>query len=283
MGERGGSFWQALFQELRRLGYEEGRNLKVERYSAEGQHEIYPELAKQVVATQPDLVFSAGRLVAVIAEAAAGRVPIVGFMDDPVALGLSTSLSRPSANVTGIVGDQRPIAGKRLQMLREVRPEANHVAMLTPHQYWEAMGTTRRMYQEQGVRLTCLCVPSPAQELEYRRVFANLDHDRPDFVNVTTAGENFTHREPIVGAANEMRIPALYPERLFVESGGLISYGWDFDELFRYMVRQMGEILRGLPVSEVPFYQPTKWELAINHRTAKRLGLKIPPSILARA
>src|SRR5215831_3757673 len=147
MGERGGSFWQALFQELRRLGYEEGRNLKVERYSAEGQHEIYPELAKQVVATQPDLVFSAGRLVAVIAEAAAGRVPIVGFMDDPVALGLSTSL----------------------------------------------------------------CVPSPAQELEYRRVFANLDHDRPDFVNVTTAGENFTHREPIVGAVNEMRIPALHP------------------------------------------------------------------------
>jgi len=284
MSERGASFWQVLFQELRRLGYEEGRNLRVGRYSAEGREEIYPQLAKQVVATQPDLIFAPGGYeVRFYAEAAAGRVPIICFTNDPVAVGISTSLSRPSANVTGVVGDLGPITAKRFQMLLEVRPDAHHVALLLPRRYWQDGGWVQRMYEQQGVRFTCLCVPSPVQEPAFRQAFANLDHDRPDFINVFSTGDNTTYRQLIIGVVNETRIPALYLDRQYVELGGLMCYGWDNDELYRYAARQMDEILRGRPVSEVPFYSPTKWELAINLRTAKRIGLELPPSILASA
>src|SRR5262245_53595276 len=165
MSERGASFWQVLFQELRRLGYEEGRNLKVERYSAEGREQNYPQLAKQVVATQPELIFSTGEHGLFSIEVAAGRVPIIGLIDDPVRMGLSSSLSRPSANVTGVVSNVSAIAAKRVQMMQEVRPDAHHVALLIPHRYWQsAAGFMPRIYQQQGMRLTCLCVPSPVQE-----------------------------------------------------------------------------------------------------------------------
>ena len=210
-------------------------------------------------------------------------MPIIGLIDDPVRMGLSTSLSRPSANVTGVVSNVFVIAAKRIQVIREVRRDARHVALLIPHRYWQYTGSMERMYQQQGVRLTCLCVLSPVQEPAYRQAFTNLDHDRPDFINVAFEIENATYRELIVGLVNEARIPALYLHRHFVELGGLMSYGWDCDELFRHAARQMGEVLRGSPVSEVPFYQPTKLELAINLRTAKGIGLDIPSSILARA
>jgi putative ABC transport system substrate-binding protein len=247
MAEHGGlSFWQVLFQELRRLGYEEGRNLKVERFSAEGREDIFPQLAKQVVASQPDLIFASGGYeLRTYAEAAAGKVPIICFTNDPVAMGLSTSLSRPSANVTGIDSDLLVVGAKRLQMLREVRPDVGHVAALTPRRYWQDEGGGQRISQQQGVRLTCLCVPSPAQESEYRQALANLDHDRPDFITVFIGGENTKYRELIIGVVNERRIPALYPHRIFVESGGLMSYGWDTDELNRHAARQIHEILRG--------------------------------------
>jgi putative ABC transport system substrate-binding protein len=236
------------------------------------------------VATQPDLIFAPGGYeVRFYAEAAAGRVPIICFTNDPVAMGISTSLSRPSANVTGIVGDFGPITTKRFQMLREVRPDARHVALLLPRRYWQDGGWVQRMYEQQGVRFTCLCVPSPVQEPEFRQAFANLDHDRPDFINVSPSGEWSTYRELIVDLVNETRIPAIYPYRPFVELGGLMSYGWDYGELFRQAARQMDEVLRGRPVSEVPFYSPTKWELAVNLRTAKRISLEIPLHILARA
>jgi putative ABC transport system substrate-binding protein len=281
MAEHGGlSFWQVLFQELRRLGYEEGRNLQVERYSAEGKEENFPQLAKQVVATQPDLIFSGSGLLAVFA---AGRVPIISITNDPVANGLSTSLSRPSANVTGIDGDLLVVAAKRLQILQEVRPEVGHVAGMTLRRYWQDDGLLHRIYQQEGVRLTCLCVPSPAQEPEYRQALANLDHDRPDFINVFSDPGNTIYRKLIIGVVNERRIPALYPHRMFVESGGFMSYGWDIDELYRHTARQIHEILKGRPVSEVPWYRPTKWELAVNLKTAKALGLEIPLHILARA
>jgi putative ABC transport system substrate-binding protein len=114
-------------------------------------------------------------------------------------------------------------------------------------------------------------------------VFADLDRGRPDVIFVASAPENFTFRELIVGLVNEARIPAMYPQRQYVEMGGLISYGLDPDVLFRHAARQIDMILRGLPVSDVPWYRPTTWELFINLRTAKMLGLDMPPSILARA
>ena len=181
MSEQGGlSQWQALFRELRSLGYEEGRNLKVERYSGRGQEETYPQLARKVVASQPDLIFAWGTEVQFFADAAAGKVPILTFVADPMAAGLSTSLSRPSANVTGIVADVGAgIVGKRFQMLREIRPETNHVAMLVPQRFWEApqnapAGLVRQIARQSAMRLICLCLASPIQEAAYRQAFADL-------------------------------------------------------------------------------------------------------------
>ena len=132
MAEHGGSEFLALFQELRRLGYEEGRNLKVERYSGGGQEETYLQLAKQVVATQPDLIFA----FPVIAKAFAGRVPIVAFVGDPIANGYATSLTHPSGNVTGVVSDPHQAASKHIELIREVRPGVNHIAWLGPLRLW---------------------------------------------------------------------------------------------------------------------------------------------------
>ena len=175
---------------------------------------------------------------------------IVAFVSDPVAAGLATSLSRPSANVTGVVSDLGLVGTKRLELMREVRPGANHIAALTLPQYWDLFsGRGQRMYQEHGVRLTCLCVANPAQEPAYRQVFANLGHDRPDFINVFSGPENFTYRELIVGLANEMRVPAMYPARQFVELGGLMSYAGDSDELFRHAARQSTDLRQAVCAS----------------------------------
>src|SRR5262249_39738171 len=141
---------------------------------------------------------------------------------------------------------------------------------------------TAQLAQQFGYRLTCLC-PTGNVEAAYRQAFADLDRDRPDAILLGDTGELFPFRELAVGLVNAARIPALYPTRVYVELGALISYGHDLVELFRHLARQMGEILRGRAVFEVPFYRPTKWELAINLRTAKQLNLEIPPLILARA
>ena len=281
----GGAWWRALFVELRRLGYEEGRNLTVERYTGAGQRETYSRLASQIEATRPDLVLEIawGRT---SAEAAAGRVPIVAFTGDPIAAGVTTSLSRPSANVTGITGDVGlpEVIGKSFELVRELHPGLSHVAILEPHSFWKSdfWSPYRRMAEEAGLRLTCLCVASPLQESAYRQVFADLDRDRPEVILVVSGPENYTFRELIVGLVNTARIPALYPFREYVQLGGLISYGLDLPEMGRHAAHQMDMILRGRPVSEVPWYRPTKWEIVVNLKTAKTLGLTIPPAILAR-
>ena len=283
----GMAWWRALFVELRRLGYEEGRNLTVERYTGAGQPETVSHLASQIVASRPDLVFTIGSPVGALTKAAAGKVPIVAFFGDPIAAGLTTSLSRPSANLTGITADvgRLEIIGKSFELLRELHPGLTHVAILAPRDYGvsDSGSSWRRMAEEAGLRLTCLCVASPLQEAAYRQVFADLNRDRPEVVFVLSGPENFTFRELIVGLVNTARIPALYPFREYVQLGGLISYGLDLPEMGRHAAHQMDMILRGRPVSEVPWYQATKWEIVFNLKTANALGLTIPAAILVRA
>ena len=280
--------WRTLFERLRRLGYEEGRNLTIERYSAEGQGvEIDRQLAQQIVATRPDVIWGIGASVPTLVEAVAGEVPIITIWGaDPVEAGLSNSWSRPSKNVTGILPalDSGGFQSKRFALLREVHPDPSHLAMLVPRYQWELWPPDPKEARQAGLRrLTCLCPASPVNEAAYRRAFADLDHDRPDFIWVAESSENAAFRELIVGLVNGVRIPALYPLRAYVDLGGLISYGWDFDEIYKHLAHQMDMLLRGRPVSEVPFYRTTKWELAINLKTAKALGLTVPPSLLTHA
>jgi putative ABC transport system substrate-binding protein len=286
LSEQGGlPWWRALHEELRRLGYEEGRNLTVERYSGGGQPETYVPLLKQIVASRPDLIFPFYTSRRDRAEFAPGPVPVVVLTDDPIAAGLTTSLSRPSTNVTGVVVDAGgpELRGKRLQLLRELRHGLTHIAILASRDFdYIVLPRWAETARADSIRVSCLCVAG-AQEAAHRQAFAELDHDRPDAIILHEYPASFTFRELIVDLVNTARIPALYPQRPYVEAGGLISYGHDPVELFRHLARQMDMILRGRPVSEVPFYQLTEWDLAINLRTAKALGLEIPPSILARA
>lgn len=128
-----------------------------------------------------------------------------------------------------------------------------------------------------------MCAASPVGEAAYRRAFRDVELERPDVIWVASSSENTTYADLIVGLVNAVRIPASYPERSFVERGGLISFGWDFDEMFAHLAHQMDMILRGRPVAEVPFYRLTRTDLVINLRTAEMLGIEIPPLLLARA
>jgi putative ABC transport system substrate-binding protein len=278
-------------EELRRLGYEDGRNLTIERYSAEGQGpETYRPLARRIVATRPDVILGFGASMLGFVEAVAGEVPIITVWgSDPVAAGLSNSWSRPSKNVTGLIVALAPgFQSKRFDLIREIRPDVSHLAMLVPRYQWdrEHSHRTPEEVRQAGLRrYTCLCAASPVNEAAHRQAFADLDHDRPDFIWVSDSSENTTSPFPelIVGLVNATRVPALYPTREFVQLGGLISYGWDRMETYRHMAHQMDMILRGRPVAEVPFYGAIKWELAVNLKTANALGLVVPPSILLRA
>lgn len=290
LSETGGSpVWQAFFQELRRLGYEEGRNLTVERYSGAGKSEAVGQVASQIASTRPDVVLTLGSVITGrFAAAVANAIHIVAIVNDPVATGLSTSLSRPSANVTGTVVEAGlQVIGKRFELLRELRPEIHHVALLTPAYVWAEQGgtanRTRQAAQQMGIRLSCLCPESPVQEPAYRRAFAEMARDRPDAILVFEGPENFTYRKLIVELVNAARVPAIYSFREYVELGGLMAYAISLVPLFKHMAFQIDMILRGRPVAEVPFYQADRLEFVVNLIAARTLGIEMPPSLIARA
>jgi putative tryptophan/tyrosine transport system substrate-binding protein len=211
-------------------------------------------------------------------------IPIVTMTTEPVELGLANSLARPGGNVTGLslnVGIE--LLGKRLELLKEVVPTASRFVYLAPRAVWE--GVWGGLMRESGARLgvTVLGAPlgSPISEPEYRRAFAAMV--RPDALVVSDHGEAFSHRRLIVELAGRARLPAIYSYRPFIEAGGLMAYAADFTELCRKAAGYIDQILKGANPADLPFQQPTKYELIINLKTAKALGLAIPPSLLLRA
>jgi putative ABC transport system substrate-binding protein len=289
LNENGLPQYRALFGELRRLGYEEGRNLEVERYSGAGRSETYSKIASEIVATQPNLILTVGSVITgLFAAAAAGRIPILSAVNDPIATGLSTSLARPSANVTGVVVEaELEIIGKRFELLRELHPGVHHVALVTPFYVWEqprgTASAVRQVAQHIGIRLTGLCPANPVNESAYQQAFAGLDRDRPDAILIFEGPESSTFCKVIVDLVNAARMPAIYPFRDFIDVGGLMAYAYDLIHLYRHLAHQADMILRGHPVSEVSFYQADRFSLIINLVTAKTLGIPVPPSLLAHA
>jgi putative ABC transport system substrate-binding protein len=287
LSETGGlRTYEAFFKELRRLGYIEGQNLVVERHSGEGRAEHYAELAREVVRSNPDLIFTlAARLVQDF-KAVTTVIPIVAYTSDPIAFGLATSLARPGGNVTGVVADVgEEFWDKQLELLTEVIPGVFKVAYLTPRAVWDLpTGTViRNTAQRIGIELIGAFLKGRIQEAEYRRVFAMMAQERPDALIVNDTPENYAYQGLITELANNVRLPTVYPNRSFVEIGGLMSYGPDTVHLFRHAAGQIDQILKGAKPGEIPFYQPTKFELAINLKTSRALGLTVPPTLLARA
>jgi putative tryptophan/tyrosine transport system substrate-binding protein len=200
-------------------------------------------------------------------------------------MGIVPSLARPGGNITGVSVDAGPeIVGKRLELLREAVPRISKIGLLGSRTVWENTPYGAAAL-EAAERLNIgLMRPSdgPLVEAEYRRAFAALPHD-VDALIVSEQNENFAHRKLIVDLAEKARLPAIYPARLFTEVGGLVSYGIDFAEMLRHSADTIDHILEGSNPGEIPIYQPTKFELVINLKTAHTVGLTVPSTLLARA
>lgn len=277
---------QPLFQELRRLGYVEGQNLSIERRSAEDRPERIPELVREAVALKPDLIFTTSGRVLLHVKSATTTIPAVGTSSDPVGFGLAASLGRPGGNITGISVDTgTEIFGKRLELLRDMVPGAATVALLTPRHGWDSIFGAAAKDAAGRIGLSLIGPPlnSPINEAEYRRVFAAMLEQRPDALLVSDYNENMIHRRLIADLAREHRLPALYPFRDYIDAGGLAAYGPDWAELDRRLAATIDNILRGGWPGDIPFYQPTRFELVINLTSARDIGLDIPPSLLVLA
>jgi putative ABC transport system substrate-binding protein len=278
--------WSALFKELRRLGYVEGKNLIVERYSGGGQPERFAELAREVMHTGPDVIVTSGNALALALTTATPTIPVVGVTADPMAYGLTTSVARPVGNFTGVTVDAGiELVAKYLEIVRETVPMATKVGFLASQGEWDqARGRTlSEIAGQAGILLLGPPLASPINEEEYRRVLLAMAQEHAGAVIVSGQTENFGYRRAIVGLAEETHLPMFYPYREFVEVGGLMSYGVDIPEAFRRLAGYVDRILKGARSGDLPIYQATKLALVINLKTAKALGLDIPATLLARA
>ena len=277
---------QAFFAELARHGFAEGKSLIVELHAAGGRTERYSELSKEVVGSRPDVIFAFSTTMVLPLKAATETIPIVGMTGDPIARGIAHSLARPGGNVTGVVGDAGPeIWGKRLAILKEALPNAVRIGFLAPRRSIEGpQGSAMRdPAQRMSLRLIMASLESPINELEYARVFGMLAQERAEALVTNDSTEHFPFHKAILELAAKGGLPTLYHLRDFVDAGGLMSYSVDLVELFTRAARQVAEILKGAKAGEMPFYQATTFKLMIHLKTAKALGLTMPPTLLARA
>jgi putative tryptophan/tyrosine transport system substrate-binding protein len=283
----GSQAYRAFVGEFRRLGHVEGQNLIFDRYSGEGHPERYEKLARHVVTRRPDVIFAVGNPMARPLKSASATIPIIALVADPVANGLSTSLAHPDGNLTGVSIDAGiEIWGKRLALLKEMVQGLASTGFLSSKGAWEDAvqgALLRDAARRLSISLVGCTLDGPLQEAEYRRLFAAMTHDRPNALVVSSEPENFTNRAIIVRLAEEAKLPTIYSVREFTELGGLMSYGPDIVDVYRQAARQIDLVLNGAKPSQIPFYQQTKFELVINLKSAKALGLEVPPSLLARA
>jgi putative ABC transport system substrate-binding protein len=282
----GSPYYRAFFEELSRLGYVEGQNLGVERYSGEGRPERYAELARDVVNTHPDLIIAVAARLSLDFKTATTTIPIVSLINDPIALGLVQSIARPGGNITGVtISGGLQLIGKRMGLLVEAMPKLSTVSYLVSRPYWEdPRGVAAREAAKQaGISLKAALLGSAFDEAEYQRVFRSMEQDRADALMVSDEAEHTPNRATIVELAAKGRIPTIYSYREFVEVGGLMAYSIDLADMYRRLANLIDKILKGANPGDIPFYQPTKFELSINLKTAKALGLELPAMLLARA
>ena len=279
---------EAFLQGLRDLGYVEGRNLVIEYRDAEGNAERLPALAAELVALKVDVIVAATGTPAVLAAKQATKaIPIVfTAAADPVTSGLVASLARPGGNVTGLSNVTPELVGKWLELLTQAVPGVSRVALL-----WEPGSMPERTDKDilraadvaaraLGVRLQVIDVRGPA---DFDKAFSDMTKERAGAVTVMGSTMIISERRHLVDLAAKHRLPAVYTWRWFVDAGGLMAYGPDFADMFRRAATYVDKILKGAKPADLPVEQPTKFELVINLKTAKALGLTIPPSLLQRA
>jgi putative tryptophan/tyrosine transport system substrate-binding protein len=269
---------------MRELGYVEGQNVTFEARWARGEDDRLSKFAAELVGLNVDLIVTGGTNAALTAKRATSTIPIVTATgSDLVALGLVSSLRQPGGNVTGVTSINSELAAKRLGFLRTVAPSASRIAIL-----WDessaashpAVQDAEAAAKAAGLAMLSVPVRSPA---EIEPAFATLVRNRAGALSIVPSPMFFSHRKRLAELAVKHRLPTVVGPREFVEAGGLVGYATDFPDLFRRAATFVEKILKGAKPADLPVEQPTKFELVINLKTAKALGLTIPPSLLARA
>ncbi len=273
----------ALRQGLTDLGYIDGQTIVIEFRSAEGRSERIPELVSELVDLKVDVLVAASSPGALAAKKATGTIPIVMIATDPIGLGLVASLARPGGNVTGLSYFNEAILAKRLEMLVEFMPGLARVAVLrnptvAAHAtFWAA---TEEASRKLGVVLQALDVREPD---DFEAAFVAAVRGNAQALIAFDDGLTIAYRPRIVALAASSHLPAIYGLREFPDDGGLVSYGPNFADLTRRSASYVDKILKGAKPADLPVEQPTKIDLVINLKTAKTLGLSVPPSLLLRA
>jgi len=278
---------EAFLQGLRDLGYVDGRNVVIEYRFAEGKLERYPALAAELVALKVDVIVAPITPAALAAKQATRTIPIVfAAVGDPIRDGLVTSLARPGGNVTGVSSLTPELVGKCLEQLKQSVPGVSRVAVL-----WQPGAAPERTEKDMlkeaevaaralGVRLQFVEARGPA---DLDRAFSDMTRVRAGALTVLPGNMFFGERRHLVALAAKNRLPAVYTLREYVDAGGLMAYGANGADLFRRVATYVDKILKGAKPADLPVEQPTKFELAINLKAAKALGLTIPQSVLGRA
>jgi putative ABC transport system substrate-binding protein len=276
---------EAFGEGLRELGYVEGRNLIIEYRWAAGKAERLPEMAAELVRLKVEVIVGVTTPVIEVAKRATSTIPIVmAAVADPVGSGLVAGIARPGGNVTGLTLLSTELVGKRLQLVRELLPKATRVAVLSYHGYTSAtrpyLEQMRAAAQQMGIQLVVQEV-NDAGDLP--GAFTAMQRERAQALDVRASPFSTENAKRIVELAAQHRLPAMYDVRSFVEAGGLVSYGPTTLEIFRRAAFYVDRILKGAKPADLPIEQPTKFELVINLKVAKALGLTIPPALLVRA
>jgi putative ABC transport system substrate-binding protein len=274
-------------QGLSELGYTEGQNLLVEVRSAEGRIERIPEIVAEFVRLRVDVIVVSTSRVAHRVKQATGTVPIVITSGSTLAeLGLVQSLARPGGNVTGLTVDAGPgVEAKRLELLREVASGISRVAFVGSKADWASpMGhAVQRGGRALGLSLVLAEHPVSVTRRDYEAALAVVTRERVNALFVASGGPGFAYRQVLVEFAAKNRLPAVAPYREFPAAGGLMSYGPSLADLYRRAAGYVAKILNGAKPADLPIEQPTKFELVINLKTARSIGLTIPSAVLARA
>jgi putative ABC transport system substrate-binding protein len=280
----GADFAVPFMQKLAELGYVEGRNVVIERKSAGGNTALLTDLAADLVRQQVDVIVTAGTPAGFAAKKATSTIPIVlGANSDPVGVGLVASLARPGGNTTGNSLMAPELSAKRLDILHTLSPGISRIAIL-----WDSSnpGMAERVREtkiaaDQSHVLLYTVGPRNLNELD--AAFADLLNSRPDALLVTAEAFTRQHLVRILDFTNSNKIPAMFEDNSYVVAGGLMSYGPDYQDVFRKAAIFVDKILKGAKPGDLPIEQPTKFQLVINLKTAKALGLEIPPKLIALA
>ena len=270
--------YRAFFEELGRLGYVEDQNLIIFRFSAEGHQDKYRAVMQQAIDAAPEVIYCPGPVPAVL-KSTTTTIPIVVMAGDPVAWGFTTSLARPSDNITGVTIDGgQEIWGKRLSILKEAVVNLKKPRFLSTTLSWEgpAGQAVRRAANELGLSLPQAFLNADISSDSYAPVFEEAKASGVDGLLVSDASVNLVHRQTITALAAQHRLPTVYPYRDFVLDGGLLAYAADLSEVIRVAAGQIAGLFAGAKPADIPFVQPTKFRLIANVKAAQAIGLTLP-------